>query len=113
MHEFALGQDIVTTITQQVTDDLDKITAINIEVGAYSGVVADSLAFGINIIFTEKNLPNVKVNIVKVPTIAQCVCTREYEMNEIFETCPQCGSFERKIISGMDIVIKSVELSEG
>jgi hydrogenase nickel incorporation protein HypA/HybF len=112
MHEFALAQDIVATITQQVKDDLEKITAINIEAGAYSGVVADSLAFGLNIIFTEKNLPDVKVNIIKVPTIAHCVCGREYELNEIFETCPQCGSFERKIISGMDIVINSVELSE-
>jgi hydrogenase nickel incorporation protein HypA/HybF len=112
MHEFALAQDIVATIARQVADDLEKITAVNIEVGAYSGVVADSLAFGITIIFTEKNLPDVKVNIEKVPTIARCGCGREYELNEIFETCPQCASFEREIISGMDIVINSVELSE-
>jgi len=112
MHEFALAQDIMATIAKQVTDDFKKITAINIEIGAYSGVVADSLAFGIDIICKEKELPDVKVNIVNVPTIAKCVCGRKYEMSEIFETCPQCGSFNRKIISGMDIVINSVELSE-
>lgn len=112
MHEFALAQDIVATITQQVTENLEKITHINIDVGAFSGVVAESLEFGINVIFAEKNIPGVKVNILKVPTIARCKCGNEYQLNEIFESCPKCGSFERKIISGMDIVIKSVELLE-
>lgn len=112
MHEYALAQDIVKTITQQVTEDLEKITDINIEIGAFSGVVAESLEFGIQVIFADKKLPEVKVNIVKVPTIAQCTCGKEYEMDEIYAGCPGCGSFVRKIKSGMDIVINSVELSE-
>jgi hydrogenase nickel incorporation protein HypA/HybF len=112
MHEFALAQDIVKTITKQVTDDLGKITGINIEIGAFSGVVADSLEFGIQVVFAEKKLPEVNVNIVKIATIALCACGKEYELNEIFEGCPGCGSFERKILSGADIMINSVELSE-
>ena len=112
MHEFALAQDIVETITQQVTDDLEKITQINIEVGAFSGVVAESLEFGIKVIFADKNIPGAKVNIVKVPTIARCKCGKEYELNDIFTSCPECQSFERQIKSGMDIFIKSVALSE-
>lgn len=112
MHEFALAQDIVKTITQQVTEDLEKITVINIEIGAFSGVVAESLEFGIQVVFADKKLPEVKVNIVKVPTIALCTCGEEYEMNEIYTGCPKCGSFVRKIKSGMDIVIDSVVLSE-
>jgi len=112
MHEFALAQDIVKTISQQVTDDLEKITVINIEIGAFSGVVAEPLEFGIQVIFAEKKLPHVKVNIVKIPTIAECTCGKEYEMNEIYTGCPGCGSFVRKIKSGMDIVINSVELAE-
>ncbi|MCK4764745.1 MAG: hydrogenase maturation nickel metallochaperone HypA [Candidatus Aminicenantes bacterium] len=112
MHELALAQDIVETINEKVTDDLRKISNINLEVGAFSGVVPESLAFGIETIFADKKVPGVKVTIVKVPTIACCTCGKEYELKEIFETCPVCRSFERKLISGMEILIKSVEVSE-
>ncbi len=112
MHEFALAQDIVETISTKVTDELEKISNINIDVGAFSGVVVDSLDFGLKIILAEKNIPGVKINIVEVPTIARCECGKEYEIKEIFENCPKCHSFNRKLISGMDIVINSVELVE-
>ncbi|MCI0471553.1 MAG: hydrogenase maturation nickel metallochaperone HypA [Candidatus Aminicenantes bacterium] len=112
MHEFALAQDIIETIRRQLPDKLGKITSIHLEIGAFSGVVAESLEFGIDVIFSEKKIAGVKVNIVKVPTIARCKCGHEYELDEIFTKCPVCGSFERKVISGMDIVIKSVEISE-
>lgn len=112
MHEFALAQDIVETIRRQLPDKMEKITCIHLEVGAFSGVVAESLEFGIDVIFSEKNIPGVKVNIAKVPTIARCKCGNEYELDEIFTKCPACESFEKKVISGMDIVIKSVEILE-
>ena len=112
MHEFALAQDIVETISTKVTDDLEKVSHINIDVGVFSGVVVDSLDFGLKIILAEKKIPGVKINIVEVPTIARCECGKEYEIKEIFESCPKCHSFNRKLISGMDIVINSIELVE-
>ncbi len=112
MHEFALAQDIVETISTKVTDDLEKVSIINIDVGVFSGVVVDSLDFGLNIILAEKNIPGVTINIAEVPTIARCECGKEYEIKEIFENCPKCRSFNRKLISGMDIVINSVEIME-
>jgi hydrogenase nickel incorporation protein HypA/HybF len=112
MHEFALALDIVETIRTKVTEDLEKVSNINIDVGAFSGVVVDSLDFGLKIILSEKNVPGVKINITEVPTIAKCECGEEYEIKEIFESCPKCHSFNRKLISGMDIVINSVEVME-
>ena len=112
MHEFALAQDIIETISTKVTDDLKKVSRIDIDVGAFSGVVADSLDFGIKVILEEKNNKEAKVNITTVPTIARCECGKEYELHDILESCPSCYSFNRKLLSGMDIVINSVELSE-
>jgi hydrogenase nickel incorporation protein HypA/HybF len=112
MHEFALAQNIVDTISEKVTTDLQKVSNINIDVGAFSGIVADSLDFGIKTIFADRDNPDVKVSICEVPTIARCECGEEYELKDIFEFCPQCRSFNRKLISGMDILINSVEVSE-
>jgi hydrogenase nickel incorporation protein HypA/HybF len=112
MHEYALAQDIINTICEEVTDDLKKITLINIEVGAYSGIVVDSLDFGLRLILTEKKNPHADINIIQVPTIARCECGKKYEINNLYENCPACQSFNRKIISGMEIIINSVEIRE-
>jgi Zn finger protein HypA/HybF involved in hydrogenase expression len=81
-------------------------------VGAYSGIVADSLDFGLRLILTEKNNPHADINIIQVPTIAHCECGHEYKINHLYENCPACRSFSRKIISGMEIIIHSVEIKE-
>ncbi|MCX6582331.1 MAG: hydrogenase maturation nickel metallochaperone HypA [Candidatus Aminicenantes bacterium] len=112
MHEFALATDIIETVSTSVAPDLSKLLGIDIEVGLFSGVVADSLDFGLKTILADKNLPDVKINITEVPTIARCECGNDYSLKEIFENCSLCHSFNRKIISGMDVVIESVELSE-
>jgi hydrogenase nickel incorporation protein HypA/HybF len=112
MHEFALAEDIVKTIQSKVTADLERVSNINIEVGAFSGVVIDSLEFGLKIIMKEKNNDMVGINIIQVRTLARCECGREYKIKNIFESCPDCQSLTRKIISGTDVVIQSVEIRE-
>ena len=112
MHEFSLAQDIFETINRSLSNDLDKLTAIHIEVGEFSGVVADSLEFGLSIILGEKNLPKVKIDITTVPAAAVCQCGQEYPIKDILENCPACQSYNRKITSGADVLIRSIELIE-
>jgi hydrogenase nickel incorporation protein HypA/HybF len=112
MHEFAIADDIVTTIINKVYPDLTKIQVINLEVGTLSGVVVDSLDFGLSAILEEKNAPGIKVNITTTPTQARCQCGKEYEIKEILDSCPQCESMYREIISGKDVIINSIEVNE-
>ncbi|MCP5106906.1 MAG: hydrogenase maturation nickel metallochaperone HypA [bacterium] len=112
MHEFALAQDIVDTISTKVTDALETVTLINLDVGAFSGVVADSLDFGLTTILADKKNSDVKIHINQIPSIARCECGNEYELKEIYESCTLCNSYNRTMISGMDIVINSVEIKD-
>ncbi len=112
MHEFALAQDIIETIDRSVSGSLSKITAIYIEVGEFSGVVIESLEFGLNVVLQDKNLADAKVNISMVPAAAECECQNRYRVKDILEACPKCHSYNRKIISGTDVIIKSVEIEE-
>jgi len=112
MHEFALAQDIVETIATKITNDLNKITAIYIDVGEFSGVVQDSLEFGLTVSLKEKNLSHVKININTVSAKAICECGYEYQIKDILDSCPQCHSLKRKIASGADVIIRSLELTD-
>jgi len=112
MHEFALAEDIIKTIGTSVNHNYESISQINIEVGPFSGVVIDSLEFGIQIIMKEKSNSTVKINVKQVPAMAQCQCGKSYAFTAMFDGCPVCNSLQRKIISGMDILINSVEIRE-
>jgi len=110
MHEFSLAQDIMETISRSVNENLEKITAIDIDVGEFSGVVVDSLEFGLTLVLEDKNLSHVKINITTVPAAAVCECSHQYQIKDILASCPKCQSFNRKITSGADVIIRSVEI---
>jgi len=112
IHEFALAEDIVRTIGTRINHDFENISQINISVGSLSGVVIDSLEFGLQIIMKEKKNPSVRINIIQVQARAQCQCGKKYTLRSMFDECPACKSLQRKIISGIDIVINSIEIRE-
>jgi Zn finger protein HypA/HybF involved in hydrogenase expression len=74
--------------------------------------VVDSLEFGLTIVLEDKNLSQVKLNITTVPATAICECGHQYRIKDILESCPKCRSFNRKITSGADVIIRSVEILE-
>ena len=74
MHEFALAQEIVATVSSKVTEGLENIQSIDIDVGAFSGVVVDSLDFGLQALFEEESITGIQININTIPTIAACEC---------------------------------------
>lgn len=112
MHEFAIAQDIISSLEKNLKDDLNRITAIDIETGAFSGIVSDSLAFGLETIFAEKEIKTVEIKIVKIEAEAVCECGFTYKLEDIFELCPKCGSAVRELNSGTEISVKSVNIKE-
>ena len=113
MHEFALAENIIETIVENVKDNFADITEINIDVGVFAGVVSESLKFGLELIIKEKGASNITVNINDLPAVARCECGKKYETRDMFESCPECRSFNRSIVSGSDVIINSVEIRDG
>jgi hydrogenase nickel incorporation protein HypA/HybF len=112
MHEFALAEDILKTIGARINHDFKNLSQINITVGSLSGVVIDSLEFGLQIVMKEKNNLSVRINIDQAEARAQCQCGKQYILRSMFDECPVCKSLQRKIMSGTDIVINSIEIRE-
>lgn len=112
MHEYALAQNIVDTIRDQVTQRLETVREISVQVGRFSGVVVDSLSFGLQAILNEHKTGETAVHITEIPSIAGCQCGVEYEIIDMFQNCPACHSYNREIKSGTDVILTSVEVDE-
>jgi Zn finger protein HypA/HybF involved in hydrogenase expression len=112
MHEFAIAQDIVISLGEKLGNDINLLTGIDIETGAFSGIVDDSLMFGLETLLLDRGIKDVKIGIIHKSAEAVCNCGRTYLINDIFELCPDCGSAGREIPHGTDISVTSVSMRE-
>ena len=112
MHEFVIAQDIVTSLGKNLQGDFKKISKINIEIGTFSSIVTDSLSLGLEVLFKENNIDDVKINISESETTAVCECGRNYVVKNIFDLCPDCKSPKRELSNGTEISVTSVEVKE-
>jgi hydrogenase nickel incorporation protein HypA/HybF len=79
VHELAITEGVVDAVTERLPDA--RITCVHLEIGALSGVVADSVRF----------------------------CC-DFEPDSPIAICP-CGSIEVKVIAGEELKISAVQVA--
>ena len=108
MHELSLANSLSDIILDRC--DPSAVTGVEIEVGSLSGVARDAFEFCTNLVLGETIGKGVKVVISLKPATAACGCGERYEIADMLDPCPRCGGYERDILDGTDIVLKSIEL---
>jgi hydrogenase nickel incorporation protein HypA/HybF len=108
MHELAITQSVVATVSEQLGSA--KVTAVTLEIGLLSGVVADSVRFCFDLCAQGTTLEGARLEIVEVPGRAYCrQCHTEVEIEDSIPLCP-CGSADLDIRSGQQLKITQVEV---
>lgn len=115
MHELSIAQNLVeiaNTAAQQA--NVQRVTAIRLQLGALSGVVKDSLLFCYDIASAGTLLEGSKLLIEELPVIIycpQCQQTVALETVQAF-CCPVCGTFSSDVRQGRELEILSLEAEE-
>lgn len=114
MHELSLAQNIIETVKQNVTaDELTKVREVIVEVGAFSGVVADSLKFSFEAITSGTELNDAVMKIVDIPFCLKCNdCGNETSTEIPMLLCSICGSSNTQILSGDELRVKELKIAE-
>lgn len=113
MHELSIADDIVRTAVEACPSDTDTLQKLTIHVGQLSSVVIPSLELCLETVLEDRDLNDVEVNIEGVPAQARCECGHRYKPETVFCECPECGSFEREITSGREVLLDSIEVDDG
>lgn len=109
MHELAITEGIVAAVTDKLPDR--KITLVRLEIGALSGVVADSVRFCFDLVTEGTNLEGAKLEIISPPATCRCRdCGGEFEPDLPIVIC-QCGSADVAVLTGADLRILSVQVA--
>lgn len=114
MHELSLASDIIDTVKQTLShEELPSLRKIVLEIGAYSGVVPDSLSFSFEAITAGTELAGAELEIINIPFRLKCnQCKTEADPEYPIMLCENCGSSDTVVISGDELKIKEFKISE-
>jgi hydrogenase nickel incorporation protein HypA/HybF len=106
VHELAITEGVVDVVTERLPGT--RITCVRLEIGALSGVVADSVRFCFDLVTEGTDLQGARLEITEPPGSCKCrVCGSEFEPDGPVILCP-CGSADIAVLTGQDLKITSV-----
>ena len=112
MHELSIALSIVDIAEEEVKkNNASVVEEIVIDIGMLSNIQVDSLEFMWDQAVKESVLEGAQRKLNLVPGKARCtVCCKEFQMNEIFDACPECHDFLNEIVEGKELKIRSLTL---
>jgi hydrogenase nickel incorporation protein HypA/HybF len=111
MHELAITESVVEAVTERLPDA--RITCVRLEIGALSGVVADSVRFCFDLVTEGTNLEGARLEITETGGRCRCrACGGDFEPDGPIPVCP-CGSADITVLSGREFKIASVQCYSG
>lgn len=113
MHELSLAKDM-TRIIGKVLGGCRPLDTVNITIGPLSGISPESLRFCFTEVAKMEGFGEPRLVITETEAKLICLdCNVEYQAKEFYQGCPSCGSFNRRILSGREFTVDSVEIMEG
>ena len=112
MHELSLARDIIDTVQQNVPkEEICRVKYDVIKVGAFSGVVTDSLKFSFQAIKSETELDGAELEVIDIPFLLMCNTCGNTTTNEFgMMICSGCGSVDTEMVSGNELQVVEVKV---
>lgn len=109
MHEFSLCQSVINIAEKTPKDSSKQIAKVIVKIGTLAGVDVESFEFWFPVAAKDSVLKQAKLEIIHEQAIAKCkACEHEFELTKLYEQCPNCGSFEKDILKGKDMLVESI-----
>lgn len=114
MHELSIVLNIVDVVQQEAQKaGADSVSSIEIDIGKLSTIEPAAFEFAWKHGIRESVLEDANLIINYIPGRGNCrECNTNFEMSELFDPCPNCGSFLSEIIDGQQMSIKSIRIEE-
>lgn len=112
MHELSIALGIVKIAEDETSKAKAKqVTKIELEIGTLSGIELDALNFVWESAVENSVLEKAEKKIIVIEGKGKCIdCDTEFEMENIYDCCPKCGSNFKGILKGKELKVKSLEV---
>lgn len=114
MHEIGVVRQVLRTIEDFAKEnDVKQIDELVLDVGELSLIIPQYLEDIYPAVVKDTILENTKLIINMVPGLAECDdCDEIFNVVEHEGYCPNCGSFEKTVLSGKDFTIREIHVPD-
>lgn len=115
MHEMSIALHIKDIVIDSIPGDQEgaRVDAINLKIGKLTAVVPKSLRFCFNIISRDTPFKGAILNIEEPPLILFCNdCNKESTIIKPPFICQNCKSSNIEFLSGRELLVASIEVSQ-
>lgn len=102
-----------TVLEYAKDNNIQSISEIVCEVGELSLVIPEYVEKLYPVVVKDNELKDTKLILETVPGLAECDdCDEIFNVIENEGYCPNCGSFDKTVLSGKDFNIKEIHIAE-
>ncbi len=114
MHEIGIVRSMCKTVLEYAKENnVRHVDEIVCEIGELSLVVPEYVEKLYPVVTDDTPLKDTKLIIEIVPGMAECdECDEIFNVVEHEGYCPNCGSFEKTVLTGLDFNIKEIHVLE-
>jgi len=114
MHELSIALGIVELAEKEAKKAGGKeIELIELEIGKLSGVEMEALDFAWPVAIKNTMLAKAVKKVDNPPGRAKCMeCDFEFDVENLYDSCPICNSYFKDIFQGKELRIKSIVIKD-
>ncbi len=112
MHEGSLTQDLFEHVLAHAREaGARRVTRVRVTIGALSDATPDSIQFYWDTMAPGTIAEGATLEFDTVPGKGRCLsCEAEFEVDDLYAACPQCGAFPVTITAGNGVYLSSLEV---
>lgn len=114
MHEIGVVRQMCKTVMEFAAENqIQSVSEIVVEIGELSLIIPKYVEDVYPLVVEDTMLKDTKLIIEEIPGLAECdKCDEIFNVVEHKGYCPNCGSFEKTVLTGKDFNIKEVHIQE-
>ena len=114
MHEIGVVRAMLHTVDEFCKENgVEKVEEIVLSIGELSLVIPQYVEDIYPSVVNDTKYKDTKLVIEVVPGLAECEeCDEIFNVIENKGYCPNCGSFDKTVLSGRDFIVKEIHVKE-
>ena len=114
MHEIGVVRQVIRTVEDFAKENnIKEVSGIVLDIGELSLVIPKYVDEIYKITVEGTILEGAELTMNVIPGMAECVeCDEIFNVIEHEGYCPNCGSFEKEVLSGRDFLIREIHVPE-
>lgn len=112
MHEMSLAESVLQIVEQTAErESATRVHALTLEIGELAAVELEALRCCLQIVLRDSIAAEARIDIEHRAGQGRCrQCAAEFALHELYQPCPQCGSYQVEAIAGRELRVAALEM---